>query len=100
VRLPQQAGWGNAMRWLLTGDEYDAAEAFRIGLVQEVVETGRELPRAIELAEAIAERSAALGVRTTLESAHRARREGEQAAFALLRPTWWRCLAARTAARA
>ncbi len=86
VRLPQEAGWGNAMRWLLTGDEYDAAEALRIGLVQEVVETGRELPRAIELAEAIAERSAPLGVRTTLESAHRARREGEQAAFARLRP--------------
>ena len=86
VRLPREAGWGNAMRWLLTGDEYDAAEAYRIGLVQEVVETGRELPRAIELAEAIAERSAPLGVRTTLESAHRARREGEQAAFARLDP--------------
>src|SRR5271165_686010 len=36
LRLPQVAGWGNAMRWLLTGDEFDAAEAHRIGLVQEV----------------------------------------------------------------
>ena len=27
IRLPRQAGWGNAMRWLLTGDEFDAAEA-------------------------------------------------------------------------
>jgi enoyl-CoA hydratase len=34
-RLPREAGWGNAMRWLLTGDEYDAQEALRIGLVQE-----------------------------------------------------------------
>jgi enoyl-CoA hydratase len=86
VRLPRDAGWGNAMRWLLTGEEYDAAEAHRIGLVQEVVETGRQLDRAIELAEAIATRSAPLGVRTTLESAHRARLEGESAAFARLEP--------------
>ncbi|MEO0605848.1 MAG: crotonase/enoyl-CoA hydratase family protein, partial [Myxococcota bacterium] len=40
VRLPQVAGWGNAMRWLLTGDRFDAAEAHRIGLVQEVVDPG------------------------------------------------------------
>jgi enoyl-CoA hydratase len=84
IRLPRDAGWGNAMRWLLTGEEYDAAEALRIGLVQEVVETGRQLDRAVELAEAIATRSGPLGVRTTLESAHRARLEGEQAAFARL----------------
>lgn len=36
IRLPRQTGWGNAMRWLLIGDEFDAAEAQRIGLVQEV----------------------------------------------------------------
>lgn len=41
IRLPRDAGWGNAMRWLLTGEEYDAAEAYRIGLVQEVVDPGR-----------------------------------------------------------
>jgi enoyl-CoA hydratase/carnithine racemase len=86
VRLPRDAGWGNAMRWLLTGEEYDAVEAHRIGLVQEVVETGRQLERALELAEAIATRSAPLGVRATLESAHRARLEGEAAAFARLEP--------------
>jgi enoyl-CoA hydratase len=84
VRLPRDAGWGNAMRWLLTGEPYDAAEALRIGLVQEVVEPGRQLDRAVELAEAIATRSAPLGVKTTLASAHRARLEGEEAAFARL----------------
>jgi enoyl-CoA hydratase len=84
VRLPRDAGWGNAMRWLLTGEEYDAAEAHRIGLVQEVVEPGRQLGRAIELAEMVAEKSAPLGVRTTLASAHRARIEGEAAAFGRL----------------
>jgi enoyl-CoA hydratase len=86
IRLPRDAGWGNAMRWLLTGEVYDAAEALRIGLVQEVVETGTERDRAIELAEAIATRSGPLGVKTTLESAHRARLEGEKAAIARLEP--------------
>jgi enoyl-CoA hydratase len=80
ARLPRDAGWGNAMRWLLTGDEFDAAEALRIGLVQEVVEPGNQLGRAAELAERIASRSAPLAVRTTLAAAQRANREGEQAA--------------------
>jgi enoyl-CoA hydratase/carnithine racemase len=80
TRLPRDAGWGNAMRWLLTGDEFDAAEALRIGLVQEVVEPGRQIERAVELAERIAARSAPLAVRTTLAAAQRATREGERAA--------------------
>lgn len=80
TRLPREAGWGNAMRWLLTGDEFDAAEALRIGLVQEVVEVGDQLDRAVELAERIATRSAPLAVRTTLAAAQRANREGERAA--------------------
>jgi enoyl-CoA hydratase len=84
IRLPRDAGWGNAMRWLLTGEPYDAQEAHRIGLVQEVVEPGRQIERAIELADAIATRAAPLGVKTTLASAHRARLEGEAAAFACL----------------
>jgi enoyl-CoA hydratase/carnithine racemase len=86
IRLPRDAGWGNAMRWLLTGEEYGADEAFRIGLVQEVVERGEELERAIELAEMVATRSAPLGVRATLASAHLARQESEEAAFARLEP--------------
>ncbi|AGB23362.1 enoyl-CoA hydratase/carnithine racemase [Mycobacterium sp. JS623] len=80
TRLPRDAGWGNSMRWLLTGDEFDAAEALRIGLVQEVVEPGRQRDRAVELAERIATRSAPLAVSTTLGAAQRANREGEQAA--------------------
>src|SRR5690348_9964063 len=80
TRLPRDAGWGNAMRWLLTGDEFDAAEALRIGLVQEVVEPGRQRERAVELAERIATRSAPLAVRTTLAAAQRANREGERTA--------------------
>jgi enoyl-CoA hydratase len=85
-RLPREAGWGNAMRWLLTGDEYDAQEAYRIGVVQEVTEPGRQLERAIEIAEGIANRSAPLGVRSTLESAHRALANGDAVAAARLTP--------------
>ncbi len=80
IRLPREAGWGNAMRWLLTGDEYDAAEAHRIGLIQEITEPGAHLNRAVELAEGIATRSAPLGVRTTLSSAQGAVTDGHQAA--------------------
>ncbi|MBX9638580.1 MAG: crotonase/enoyl-CoA hydratase family protein [Mycobacteriaceae bacterium] len=87
IRLPREAGWGNAMRWLLTGDEFDAAEAHRIGLVQEVAEDGEAaLARAREIAQTIAERAAPLGVRATLASAHLARSSGEAAAIERLRP--------------
>jgi enoyl-CoA hydratase len=79
IRFPREAGWGNAMRWLLTGDEFDAEEALRIGLVQEVVAPGTQVDRAVALAESIAE-AAPLGVRATLASAHRAVTEGHQAA--------------------
>src|SRR5215831_6207460 len=46
LRFPREVGWANAMRWLLTGDEFDAREAHRIGLVQEVVPHGTQLDRA------------------------------------------------------
>ena len=87
IRLPREAGWGNAMRWLLTGDEFDAAEAHRIGLVQEVADDGAAaLARAREIAQTIAERAAPLGVRATLASAQLARSQGEAAAIERLRP--------------
>lgn len=84
IRMPREAGWGNAMKWLLTGDPFDAAEAHRMGLVQEVVEPGTQLDRAIELADRIATVAAPLGVRATLASAHRALVESEAAAVAQL----------------
>jgi enoyl-CoA hydratase len=81
-RLVQTAGWGNAMRWLLTGDEFDANEAYRIGLVQEVTEPGKQLERAVAIAETIAAQ-APLGVRATIASARLALHE-EAAATALV----------------
>ena len=41
VRMVERAGWGNAQRYLLTGDEFGAAEALRLGFVQEVVPAGQ-----------------------------------------------------------
>jgi enoyl-CoA hydratase/carnithine racemase len=85
VRFHQRAGWGNAMRWLLTGDEFDTREAYRIGLVQEVVETGRQQERALALAETVA-RQAPLGVQATLASARQTLLEGPTAAANALLP--------------
>jgi enoyl-CoA hydratase/carnithine racemase len=79
MRMPARFGWGNAMRYLLTGDPFDAAEGLRLGLVQEVVPVGSQLDRAIELAESIA-RQAPLAVDVVLRTARIARAEGEQAA--------------------
>lgn len=74
IRAPRQLGWGNAMRFLLTAEEFGADEAHRIGLVQEVVPAGRQLDRAIEIAEVIA-KQAPLGVQGTLENARLAMRK-------------------------
>jgi enoyl-CoA hydratase len=53
-RLPRVIGMGRALELILTGRPVEAAEAERIGLVNEVVEPGRHLDRALELAERIA----------------------------------------------
>jgi len=71
IRIVERAGWGNAMRYLLTGDEFDSATALRLGLVQEVVEPGHQLTRALELAEKIAAQ-APLAVQATVTNARRA----------------------------
>ena len=97
IRFPRAAGWGNAMRWLLTGDLFDAREAHRMGLVQEIVPDGRQLHRALELAERIAAQ-APLAVQATLASARTALRDGQSAAEAELQPALAR-LAASTDAR-
>ena len=83
LRFPRAVGWGDAMRWMLTADLFDAAEAHRIGLVQEVVPHGEQLTRALELAFRIAEQ-APLAVRATLANAKLAVREGGVAAAAAL----------------
>jgi enoyl-CoA hydratase len=74
-RMPAQVGWGNAMRWLLTGDEFDATEAHRIGLVQEIHD--QPLARAVEIAHRISKNCAPLAVQATIGSALVGRSQGE-----------------------
>ena len=66
-RMVEQFGWGNAMRYLLTGDVFGAEEALRLGLVQEIVDAKSLLDRAIQIAETISA-NAPLGIKAILES--------------------------------
>lgn len=79
VRAPARLGWGNAMRFLLTGEEFGAAEALRIGLVQEVVAPGQQVARARAIAQLVA-RQAPMGVWGTLANARIAEAKGQAAA--------------------
>jgi enoyl-CoA hydratase len=80
IRFPQICGWGNAMRHLLTGDTFDADEAYRIGLIQEIVEPGQLVDRAVEIAREVADQ-APLAVCETLRSCRIAMEAGPRAAF-------------------
>jgi enoyl-CoA hydratase/carnithine racemase len=91
IRFVREAGWANAMRYMLTGEDWGAEDARRFGLVQDVTEPGKQVDRAIELAKRIALGSP-LGVKATLTSAHRALSEGEKAAFAALPPEFGKLL--------
>ena len=80
IRMVERAGWGNAQRYLLTGDEFDAVEALRLGFVQEVVPAGKEKERALEVAQVIAEQ-APLAVQASLASSRMAADHGPHAAI-------------------
>ncbi len=54
-RLPRIVGLGRALELVLTGRPVQADEALRIGLVNRVVDPGRALESAVELAQGIAE---------------------------------------------
>lgn len=81
LRFPQ-LGWGNAMRWMLTGELFDAAEALRIGLVQQVTERAALDATATRIAETIAAQ-APLAVRTTMASSRAALVDAEAEAARL-----------------
>jgi enoyl-CoA hydratase/carnithine racemase len=78
-RLARDIGWSNAMRYLLTGDQWTAEDAYRMGLVQYVTESGKQLEKAMELARKVAS-AAPLGVRNILRNGRIAESEGELAA--------------------
>ena len=97
IRMPRAIGWGNAMRYILTGDVFDAKEAHRLGLVQEVVRHGQHVNRALDIARRIAAQ-APLAVQAALASARLAVREGDAAAEAALQPELVRLLSTEDAA--
>jgi enoyl-CoA hydratase len=53
IRLPRIVGHGRAMEMILTGRAVHAEEALRIGLINEVVENGHALARAVALAQTL-----------------------------------------------
>ncbi len=75
LRFVERAGWGNAQRYLLTGDEFGPAEALRLGFVQELVPAGLQFDRAMQIARTIAEQ-APLAVRASLASSRRFAEKG------------------------
>ncbi len=81
LRLPKEIGWANAQRYMLTGDEMSAAEAYRLGLVQHLTEPGQQFDKALELARRVAT-AAPLGVQCALKSCRVAALQGEEAAKA------------------
>jgi len=54
VRFVREAGWGDAMRCMLTGEAWHADEAYRMGLVQKLTAPSRQLDLATEFAKQIA----------------------------------------------
>jgi enoyl-CoA hydratase/carnithine racemase len=84
IRFVRETGWGNAMRYMLTGDHWGAEEAYRMGEVQQIAPTKEA---ALEAAVKMAQKVAAcgpLGIKTTLVSAHLAIDGSDQDAFAQL----------------
>jgi enoyl-CoA hydratase len=85
VRMVREVGWANTMRYLLTGDPWNAETAYRMGIVQEVAPNKEAaLKTAIDLANGIAA-CGPLGIKATLKVAHMAINDSaDTAAFAQL----------------
>ena len=83
IRFAQRCGWGNAMRYLLTGDTFNENEALRIGLIQEIADNPFETGLAISKTIA---KQAPLGVQATIINATKTFEEGFEAAKTDLMP--------------
>jgi enoyl-CoA hydratase len=81
-RLPRLVGKGRALQVILTGDTIDARDAYRIGLINEVVEAARLIARAEEILHQIAS-NAPLAVRLSLEAVNRGLEASQAAGLAL-----------------
>jgi enoyl-CoA hydratase/carnithine racemase len=95
--LAERAGLGNALLHLLTGDEFDAAEALRLNFVQKVVPKGQQLEEALRIAGAIAAQ-APLAVAATRLNALKAVERGPLEAVAEFVPVQQRLARSEDAA--
>jgi enoyl-CoA hydratase len=78
-RFVKAAGWSNAMRYLLTGDFFDAETAHRLNIITEITQSD-PLERALELAQTISQ-AAPLAVQATITSAKESIELSESEAF-------------------
>jgi enoyl-CoA hydratase len=81
-RLPRLVGLGRAMEMVLTGDFIDAQEAYRIGLVNQVVSHDELMNKAMDLAQKIAKRPP-LAVRYAKEAVNRSLEGDSASGYAL-----------------
>jgi enoyl-CoA hydratase/carnithine racemase len=84
VRFVREAGWANAMRYMLTGDHWSAEEALRMGIVQRIAPNAdAALEAGVEMATKVAA-CGPLGIKATLASAHLAIDASESEALSKL----------------
>ncbi len=93
------AGWSTTMRYVLTGDDLPIDEAYRLGLVQEVVEPGAQTERALAIANRMAA-AAPLAVQAALDQARATLFDGVRAGVATLPATIQRLIATEDAREA
>ena len=88
VRFVREAGWGNAMRYMLTGEHWTAEESYRMGITQVIAPTpGAALEAGVAMARKVAA-VAPLSTRATLTSARHVTTPIEADALAKTGPTY------------
>jgi enoyl-CoA hydratase len=81
-RLPRLVGKGRALQLILTGGMISAQEAYRIGLVNEIVPTTELIPRAEEILKQITT-NAPVAVRLSLEAVNKGMDTSQSEGFVL-----------------
>src|ERR1700716_869186 len=81
-RLPRLVGKGRALQLILTGETISAQEAYRIGLVNEVVPAAHLIPRAETILKQITA-NAPIAVKFSLEAANKGMDTSQAEGFAL-----------------
>jgi enoyl-CoA hydratase/carnithine racemase len=81
-RLPRLVGKGRALQLILTGDTISAQEAYRIGLVNEIVPAAGLIERAETILKQIAA-NAPIAVKFSLEAANKGLETGQNEGLAL-----------------